>query len=302
MPENIKEIELSSNLNGMILDGILTVPKEGANFACVVLVHGSGPNDMDETIGNNKVFRDIAWQLGELGVATYRYNKSTYQHPELFIGNLDMTLEEETVNDAVEISNIISSNDLIDSNRVYVLGHSLGGNAIPLIAQNTDFVAGYVIMAGNTRPLEDLMVEQTEYLINIDNIVTIDEQNYLDNLNVEVEKIKNINNYNKEDVILGVNVEYWRYLSEYDPVDTAANISAPVLVLQGLGDYQVTIKDYNGWYNAYSDYDNWSFKTYQDLNHLMMIGSTPSVPAEYNIASEVNEKVITDIFSWINNK
>jgi dienelactone hydrolase len=301
MPENIKQIDLSSEVNGMVLQGILTVPTSGENFACVILVHGSGPNDMDETIGNNKVFRDIAWELAELGIATYRYNKSTYQYPELFVGNLDMTLEEETVNDAIEISSLISSNSLIDSTSVYILGHSLGGNALPLIAQNINYISGYIIMAGNTRPLEDLMVEQTEYLINIDNVVTIDEQNYLDNLNGEVKKIKNIDNYNREEMILGVNAEYWRYLSNYDPIKTAANITVPVLVLQGLRDYQVTIKDYNGWYNAYADNDSWTFKTYQDLNHLMMTGNVPSVPSEYNIASNVDEKVIIDIVSWINN-
>ena len=29
-------------------------------FPCVVMVHGSGPNDRDETVGPNKLFRDLA--------------------------------------------------------------------------------------------------------------------------------------------------------------------------------------------------------------------------------------------------
>lgn len=40
------------------LPGLLTLPHGEGAFAAVVLVHGSGPNDRDETIGPNKPFRD----------------------------------------------------------------------------------------------------------------------------------------------------------------------------------------------------------------------------------------------------
>lgn len=43
-----------------VLPGTLSVPAGDRPFAAVLLVHGSGPNDRDETIGPNKPFRDLA--------------------------------------------------------------------------------------------------------------------------------------------------------------------------------------------------------------------------------------------------
>src|SRR6478672_453852 len=42
------------------LPGVITLPRTGSNFPIVVLVHGSGPADMDETVGVLKPFKDIA--------------------------------------------------------------------------------------------------------------------------------------------------------------------------------------------------------------------------------------------------
>jgi uncharacterized protein len=45
------------------LPGTLSMPV-GPVAAAIVLVHGSGPNDRDETLGPNKPFRDLAWGPG----------------------------------------------------------------------------------------------------------------------------------------------------------------------------------------------------------------------------------------------
>ena len=51
------------------LPGTLTLPNGNGPYAVVILVHGSGPHDRDETIGPNKPFRDLAHGLAEKGVA-----------------------------------------------------------------------------------------------------------------------------------------------------------------------------------------------------------------------------------------
>ena len=52
----------------------------------------------------------------------------------------------------------------VDPARVYLVGHSLGGYLAPRIAARDGKLAGVVVLAGNTRPLEDLIVEQLDYL------------------------------------------------------------------------------------------------------------------------------------------
>ena len=41
-----------------------------------------------------------------------------------------------------------------------MLGHSLGGYVAPRIAEQDGKLAGMMVLAGNVRPLEDLLVEQ----------------------------------------------------------------------------------------------------------------------------------------------
>jgi hypothetical protein len=41
----------------------------------VVLVHGSGPSDEDESIGALRPFKDLAWGLASWGIAVLRYVK-----------------------------------------------------------------------------------------------------------------------------------------------------------------------------------------------------------------------------------
>lgn len=53
------------------LSGPLSKPA-GLVAAAIVLVHGSGPNDRDETVGPHKPFRDLAWGLAERGASVRR--------------------------------------------------------------------------------------------------------------------------------------------------------------------------------------------------------------------------------------
>ena len=51
----------------------------GRAVPAAVLVHGSGPNDRNETNGNTAIFRDLAQALSRQGIAVLRYDKRTYQ-------------------------------------------------------------------------------------------------------------------------------------------------------------------------------------------------------------------------------
>ncbi len=56
------------------LPGTLTIPKGGGPFAAIVLVHGSGPQDRDETVGPNKPFFQLAGGLAHQGIAILPYS------------------------------------------------------------------------------------------------------------------------------------------------------------------------------------------------------------------------------------
>jgi hypothetical protein len=46
---------------------------------------------------------------------------------------------------------------------------------IPRLAKADDTASGFIIMAGPTRPLEDMLLEQTEYLLSTSEISASDK-------------------------------------------------------------------------------------------------------------------------------
>ncbi len=162
-----KEIQIGKGI--WSLPGTLSLPKGDGPFPAVILVHGSGPLDRDETIGPNKPFRDLAHGLASRGIAVLRYEKRTKEHQimmAMMVSNI--TVKEETVDDVVSAFEALASQDKIDSKRIVVLGHSLGGMLIPRIALAEDKISGFISLAGSTMPLEDLVLEQTRYIMSQD--------------------------------------------------------------------------------------------------------------------------------------
>ncbi|MDD3626653.1 MAG: DUF3887 domain-containing protein [bacterium] len=285
------------------LPGTLTIPTGSGPFPVLILVHGSGPNDRDETLGPNKPFKDIAWGLGTKGIAVFRYDKRTKVYSETIAKDIhNLTVKEETVNDVISAVKFLKNNEQIDTDAIYVLGHSLGGSMIPRIASLTEIPAGYVIMAGTPRKLEELIIEQIEYISNADGECDAKEKKQIEDTKKVVEKIKQIQKEKrteKPEIILGASNKYWIDFDEYNICETAKKITKPVFIIQGERDYQVTMKDFEIWKKCLDGKKNVVFKSYPALNHLFMSGDGMSVPEEYMKSDHVAEDVISDLFNWI---
>jgi dienelactone hydrolase len=272
----------------------------------IVLVHGSGPNDRDETIGPNKVFADLAAGFATKGIATLRYDKRTNVHPETL--PKDFTIDDEVTNDAIAAVALMAKTPDIDGKRVFVLGHSLGGYIAPRIAQRAKRLAGIIIMAGSTLPLADKVVDQLTYIANLDGTVTADEQQAIDDATAEAQRIAQLAKGvagTPGEMRLGAPPSYWKDLGTYDAVGTAATLALPILVVQGERDYQVTKADYAGWQKvvafagALGKKRTAKLVLYPKLTHLFIAGEGPSTPAEYETPGHVDEQVIADVASWV---
>lgn len=290
------------------LPGTLTTPLGAGPWPAVVLVHGSGPNDRDETIGPNKPFRDLALGLAGQGIAVLAYDKRTFTHQDRLAEATDITVVTETVDDAVAaVDLLLAEPDLIDPGGIVVLGHSLGGMLAPRIAEASDGVAGLVIMAGSARPLEDLILEQSRYLAERDGTVTAAEEEALAELAVQVEAIRDpgLDPSTPADQLLGVPASYWLDLRDHDPLATAAGLDLPMLVLQGERDYQVTMEDFALWEEALAGRDDVTFRSFPGLNHLMMAGEgevSPEGwggPEEYDVPGHVAPEVVDAIAEFV---
>lgn len=297
-----KEVEFGEE--GWKLPGILSMPKGKGPFPAVVLAHGSGPNDRDESIGPNKPFRDLAWGLASKSIAVLRYDKRTKVHGLKMEDKKDipLTVYEESIEDALYAVELLRNTEKIIKKNIFILGHSLGGTLIPRIVPLDSNTAGFIIMAGATRPLEDLYVEQVNYIFMLDGKLSPEEREKLEEAKAGVEKIKDLTQADakqKKEKLLGAYPEYWLNLKGYDPAKSAKSITRPLLIIQGGRDYQVTEKDFKNWQVSLSSQKNVTFKLYPSLNHLFISGEGPSSPSEYQKQGHVAETVINDIADWI---
>ena len=286
------------------LPGTLTVPSVGAGpWPTVVLVHGSGPNDRDETIAANKPFRDLAWGLATKGVAVLRYEKRTKEHAAKFTAKTlgDLTVREETIDDTLSAVAQLRDTEGVDKKRVFVLGHSLGGMVAPRIGEADPRIAGLIILAGATRPLEDVMVEQMRYLLSITGKPSTEGDTKLAEFQSGAAKVKKLTSADRSssEMILGAPAAYWLDLRQHDPLAIAKGLKHPLLILQGERDYQVTKADFDRWKTALGAQPQVTFKLYPKLNHLFITGDAKSTPDEYEQPGHVAETVVTDIAEWI---
>jgi dipeptidyl aminopeptidase/acylaminoacyl peptidase len=284
------------------LPGTLTLPTAAGRHPAVVLVHGSGPHDRDETIGPNRPFRDLAWGLASRGIAVLRYDKRTKVHAALIAGNPSgFTLREETIDEVLAAVALLRTTAGIDASRLFILGHSLGGMLAPRIAARDPGIAGVVILAGSTRPLHDILIAQHEYLARLDGSVTPDEEKRLADLRRDLAAVSALSAADQTSprLILGAPPSYWLDLRAYDPVATARRLTRPMLILQGGRDYQVTMEDFHGWEAALSDRADVRIQVFPSLNHLFVAGEGTPTPAEYQSPGHVAPEVIEEITAWI---
>jgi dienelactone hydrolase len=283
------------------LPGTLNMPLGDGPFPAVVLVHGSGPHDRDETIGANKPLRDLADGLASRGIAVLRYEKRTRQHAGKMMG-VAVTIKEEVLDDALAAVALLRQTSGIDPKRVYVVGHSLGALLAPKLATLDPKLAGIVVMAGNVRPLEDLIIEQITYLSKQNGEPTAAATEQINKIKEQVAKIKDPKlspDTPADQLPFKVPAAYWLSLRGYDSAATAAGLTMPVFVLSGERDYQVPQADFDLWQKALAGKPTAKLKRYPGLNHLFIEGSGPPSPAEYEKEGHVAEAVVDDIAGFV---
>ena len=300
----VEELEVKITNGTFKLPGTLTMPKTGSKFPVVVFVHGSGSNDRDESVGASKVFKDMALGLAMKGVASLRYEKRTKVYGGRLMQNKKInTVKEETIDDVIAAVHSLGNYSSIDTNRVFLIGHGLGGMLLPRIAQQLPGLSGLFIMGASGGRLEDVFYNESVYLLALDSM-TSKKEAYLDTLKRQAAKVKLItpasaNDTTVDNRLLGFPKTYWIDLSTYNQLKTAKKLGLPVYILQAERDYQVSMNDFELWKKELSQNRNVHFKSYPKLNHLFIEGQGKGSPAEYDKRGNVASYVLDDLKNWI---
>src|SRR5262249_29457589 len=156
---------------------------------------------------------------------------------EKLVGLRDkLTVQEESVEDAVAAVALLREQKEIDGKRVFVVGHSLGAIVAPRIGSLEPAVAGLGLLSGRPPPPRDIILEHVTYIVALKGKPTDEDRKELDKLREQVARVKDPKltaETPRTDLPLCAPAAYWLALRAYDVAATAAKFDRPILVLQG---------------------------------------------------------------------
>jgi dienelactone hydrolase len=275
------------------LPGILTIPTNGKGpWPAVAMLGGSGPNDMDETIGPNHIFTDIAEGLSSRGIVVLRYSKRTL----IYGKQMDLqhtTIKEEYLDDAVAAVNLLRSRSEVAKDRIFIAGHSLGATVAPEVALRAAPVQGLILLAPSGRQFGESVVQQMRFLGEA-------SHQQLDEIERKANELDKHQMPATEN-FMGMPASYFYSLDAINEVATARQLGIPILILHGGRDWQVIDKDIEHWQEGLKGVAHVHIDTFPALNHLFIAGTGKPNAQEYNIPSHVDQQVIDAMSSFIEN-
>ena len=291
------------------LKGILTLPDQlDKPVPAVVFVHGSGSSNMDEKVMKLTPFKDLAEGLAERGVASIRYDKRSFAHGMKMLRdkNLFITVKEETIEDAVLATEMLRKDHRIDSDNIFIIGHSMGAMLAPRIDAEGGNYKGLIMMAGTLRRLEDIMVEQNnEALQSMNKLLQMIGKKQMEKINNSFRGLYSMSDEEAKTKKMGggTTLYYFKEMGEHAAADYLKNIDKPMLIMQGEKDFQAKADiDFTGYQSLLKDRDNVTFKLYEGLNHAFVPYITTDITKakkEYGVERHIGNEVISDIAGWI---
>ena len=291
------------------LKGLLTLPADVSNpVPAVVFVHGSGSSNMDEKVGKLTPFRDLAHGLAAHGIASVRYDKRSFAHGFRMLRDksLTITVQEETIEDAILATEMLRGDSRIDPEKIFILGHSMGGMLAPRIDAEGGNYRGLILMAGTPRRLEDVLIEQNnEVLTEMKGWMRRFVEKQIGKLNDTFAGLYEMSDEEAKTKKMGggVTLYYFKEMGQHPVESYLARLEKPILVMQGGKDFQVKADvDFRMYKEILANYPRASFLLYEDLNHAFVpsvSGSITKAKQEYGAEQHIGENVIADIADWI---
>jgi dienelactone hydrolase len=303
-PDYFDEVEVSFGKDPWIIPGLLTIPKDAKSAPLVIIIGGSGPTDRNGTVGPNQPYRDIAWGLSTNGIATLRYDKRTKVYGEKIIeGEIEPTIQFEYIEDIFQAIRFASEMERFRFSKIYLAGHSMGTIVTPYVCKNSNFIDGIILLAAPARRLAQISLDQNKYFAPISGI-TQEQLGQIEKMFIQL-----LDHQLPPETIIDPNTNlkasYYYDTDNYQTLVSLEDFKKPVLVLQGEEDFQTLVdKDFNVLKEKFSDNENFTFRSFERLNHLF-IETEPGIfhtTREYTKQGFVDEKVIETIVNWIKNK
>lgn len=277
---------------GHTLAGTLTLPKGAAGrVPAVILVTGSGPQDRDSympVIPDYRFFRQIADTLSRRGIAVLRMD-------DRGVGGSGGAAADVTTEDfAADVHAGVAwlrAHPEVDPARIAVVGHSEGGIIAPMVAVEDERIAAVGLLAAPSwsgRRISDMQLRDAIAR-------TGPAGTALDSAVARAAA-------HRDSVAEGM--PWVRWFLAHDPLPVARQVRAPVLILQGATDQQITVGQAEELAAAVRAGGNGdvTVRVFPDINHLFLRDADGTAdPARYASLPDkrVPAEVIGTLADWL---
>ena len=289
--------------DGLKLAATLTIPAKATKLIPgFVLVHGSGCADRDGTVGPNKFFLQITNRLSNNGYAVLRYDKRGCAGSDDGGGGLLPRTRETLIADARDAIAFLRKQPGIDPTRIYVLGHSEGGELVPSIAIEDGKLRGIVLLAPPALPVEQVYIKQVAAAAD-----EADRDAAIAAARAQVAVVK----YGSNNVPGGgttadpQDFSWMRSSFGIDPSVNIGKVPCPILIVQGTKDVLVFASDTARLVNAaHATNRNVTIAMLPDDDHVFinLPGDEISTGYENYVPSYMDPRLFTAIETWLAGK
>lgn len=247
---------------GYSLAGTLTRPRMHSKSPAAVLINGSGAQDRDNTTGGSdyRPFYQIADALSRSGIAALRLDSRGVGGST---GSLEgLTTADKAADTRAALAFLRKRAD-IDAARLVLIGQSEGALIAPMVAMTDPGLRGIVLLCSPGRSGRDVVLRQRREGADHDPSVPDSMRDSVFSMSMQA-----WDQHASEDKWSG-------FFSTYDPITTAVNSKAPVLLLQGGADEAIAPDDAERLATAFRKASkDVTVKTLEGLMHSMLRASS----------------------------
>lgn len=292
--------------------GTLNIPSGSAEkrMPAVLFISGSGPTDMDATMGGAKCFKDLAYGLASAGFVTLRMEKPGAVVAWKQMVTKTCTIEDEYITPLSAALKYLAAHPAVDPARIFLLGHSLGGLVAPRLCQASPVpITGLVSCAGASIPLCQTMISQLTYL---NEHFPRPTQEYFEKEIEQNEAIlrclerggpKRGEPDPTKDLPVPVPLPYLKDMYDHDSVAVAAKLDVPMLFIQGKRDWQVGMQEFVKWQTGLEGskaIDKAEWKIYDDIGHtLTVVDEKKHGTFQYDEPAHVKDELVKDVIDFM---
>lgn len=313
------------------LSGTLTIPTNVDNPPVAILITGSGPQNRNQELLGHKPFLVLSDYLTRKGIAVLRYDDRGTAQSE---GEYTKATTFDFASDVeAAMAYLKTRNDVLDINKIGLIGHSEGGLIAPIVASRNKEISFCVLLAAPGISGKQILMTQTRKAMELGGVspedIEINEQfsseiyeicadyhgeeskneiiaifTEMKNSSSEMLKTQLTDEVIQQQIQL-ITSPWMRTFIQIEPKDYLSKVNCPVLAINGEKDFQVVPEEnLEGINNALRSNNNTDVTTIEveDLNHLFQTSETGSF-TEYASNEETFSPIVLVIISdWLNER